>query len=238
MTNKHDYLSKASVLEAIDRNLLHYFKEANIAIRSDKEVALAAVNKDGNLLRYASAALRRDPEVVLAAVRNKMSAISSVDISLKNNREFIKDAVKIAPSLLFTPHIKREFHKDKEIVLTAVKNDGYLVQYADGSLLTDREIASAAVSNNGNALRFLPAFQNDRDLVLTAVKQSSGAILHASKELQTLAGNPTMTDTFNNKDIASKLQSAIEKEALQAKMAARGITFNQEGRGKDLGFAL
>lgn len=236
-TTQDKYKNKEMVLQAIDRNLISFFKEADLSVRSDKEVALAAVKKNGQMLRYTSANLRRDPEVALEAIKQTPDAFNHVDVSLKSNRDFVIEAIKTSPTL-FQGGIDRKLRSDKEVVLAAVKANGYLVMHADEALLTDREIASTAVSNNGNALRFLPAFQNDREIVVAAVQQSPGAILHASQELQTLAGNPTMTDTFNDKNIAARLQSGIQKEALEAKMAARGITFNQEGRGKDLGFAL
>ena len=37
---------------------------------------------------------------------------------------------------------------DREVVLTAVNNNGYALQYASESLRNDREIVLAAVNNN------------------------------------------------------------------------------------------
>jgi hypothetical protein len=39
------------------------------ALRSDREIVLAAVRQDGSALEYAAEALRSDQEIVLAAVR-------------------------------------------------------------------------------------------------------------------------------------------------------------------------
>ena len=87
----------------------------------------------------------------------------------------------IAEFLGFFPERLRA---DKEVVLTAVRQYGLAVQHASQDLLADKDIAFAAVQEDGNALRFLPAFQSDLEVVLEAVKNDHYAVLWASRRLQ------------------------------------------------------
>ncbi|MGD9276302.1 MAG: DUF4116 domain-containing protein [Candidatus Pacearchaeota archaeon] len=45
-------------------------------------------------------------------------------------------------------------HADKEIALAAVKQDGLMLRYASAELRADKEVVLAAVKQNGLALRY------------------------------------------------------------------------------------
>ena len=47
------------------------------ALRSDRQVVLEAVSRDGSALQFAASELRSDPEVVLGALRSNISAAVS-----------------------------------------------------------------------------------------------------------------------------------------------------------------
>jgi hypothetical protein len=51
-------------------------------------------------------------------------------------------------------YISEELKKDKEVVLAAVKQDGYALQYASEELKKDKEVVLAAVKQNGYALKY------------------------------------------------------------------------------------
>lgn len=61
--------------------------------------------------------------------------------------------------------------KDKDIVLEAVKNDGYSLEYADKSFLkTDREIVLAPIQKYGWVLIYAGiSLRNDREMILEAI---------------------------------------------------------------------
>ena len=63
-----------------------------------------------------------------------------------------------------------ELQVDREIVLTTVKKDGGVIQYAAAAFKADREIMLAAVQQDGNALAYAaPALKADREVELAAV---------------------------------------------------------------------
>ena len=51
--------------------------------------------------------------------------------------------------------LPKHFKKDKEIVLAAVRNDGFAIADADSKFLDDKEIAIEAVKNNKHTLLLL-----------------------------------------------------------------------------------
>ena len=51
--------------------------------------------------------------------------------------------------------LPKHFKKDREIVLAAVRNDGFAIADADSKLLDDKEIAIEAIKNNRNTFLLL-----------------------------------------------------------------------------------
>ena len=51
--------------------------------------------------------------------------------------------------------LPKHFKKDREIVLTAVINDGFAIADADRKFLDDKEIAIEAIKNNRNTFLLL-----------------------------------------------------------------------------------
>ena len=51
--------------------------------------------------------------------------------------------------------LPKHFKKNREIVLAAVRNDGFAIADADRKLLDDKEIAIAAIKNNRNTFLLL-----------------------------------------------------------------------------------
>ena len=69
-----------------------------------------------------------------------------------------------------------------------MKNDNKsydALKYADIHLLDDKEIALAAVKNNGLALRYISMrLKHDKEIVSEAIKQNKHAITFVPKSLQ------------------------------------------------------
>jgi len=102
------------------------------------------------------------------------------------------------------------FNNDNEVVLAAVKQDSWALQYASEDLKNDADVVKeavgkvgwtlahastalkgdfavvkAAVENDGRALKHASGdLQNNRDVVLAAVEQKGWALKYASKALQ------------------------------------------------------
>ena len=64
---------------------------------SDKELVLAAVQKSGSALQYASKALKADKEVVLAAVQQNGRAIEYACLTLQEDEEVLNARRKEEP---------------------------------------------------------------------------------------------------------------------------------------------
>ena len=73
---------------------------ASKKLRSDREVVLAAVNKDGIALEHASRELRSDREVVLAAVKQWGTALRYASKELQADEEVALAAMKDNKSAL------------------------------------------------------------------------------------------------------------------------------------------
>ena len=67
---------------------------ASDKLKADKELFLAGVKIDGQILYYASKELRDDEDVVLEAVRNKGLIFKYASRRLRNNKQIILEAIK------------------------------------------------------------------------------------------------------------------------------------------------
>eukprot|EP00971_Amphidinium_carterae_P112089 2220206-Amphidinium_carterae.1 len=100
------------------------------SLRGDREIVLAAVQRDGDFLEHTTEALRADREVVLAAVRGEMPSFEYASESLRSDREVVLAAVQRIPSTLihaadclledptFATEAKRQFHLLKITMLS------------------------------------------------------------------------------------------------------------------------
>ena len=81
-----------------------------------------------------------------------------------------------------------EFANDKEVVLKAVKRDGYNLQYASPELKNDKEIVLEAIKDaDWGAYIFQyasPELKNDKEFILEAIKEHGKVIQHISNALK------------------------------------------------------
>ena len=89
--------NKETILELLSiENCPPLLMKASESLRSDKEVVLAAVIKNGRELEFACEELQNDKEVVLAAIENNTSAIEFARNNYRNDRDFlISNSLKI-----------------------------------------------------------------------------------------------------------------------------------------------
>jgi hypothetical protein len=105
-------------------------------IRANKEIILAAVKQNGLTLEYASNYLRYDKYVVLTAVTQNGFALEYASPLDKDNGGW---AIQDAPENL---------RDNKKIVLAAVTQNGKALQYASIYLQDDKEIVLTAIRND------------------------------------------------------------------------------------------
>jgi hypothetical protein len=125
----------------------------------DREVVLAAVNKTGFALQFASEALRCDREIVLAA------ALTTNGLAIYYASEALRN--------------------DIDIALVAVGLDRCVLNHLSDALKNDREVVVAALIGDGTALEYAAeVFKNDRDIVMLAAREDRRALKYASEALQ------------------------------------------------------
>ncbi|KAG2382702.1 hypothetical protein C9374_005282 [Naegleria lovaniensis] len=152
---------------------------ADTSLRQDREIVMAAVRNDPLALEYASYDLKDDYEVVEMAIKRSAEALKHASKRLRSNRDLVLKAFKHGPDISYNAfsYICDSLKKDKEIVLNAVKNNGLSLQYAHSSLQCDREIVLAAVKQNGEALEFASEeLRKDSEIIREAILQNGKAL--------------------------------------------------------------
>ena len=77
------------------------------------------------------------------------------------------------------------YSADKEIVLAAVKQNGWSLQYADNALQDEKEIVVAAVTQNGLAIKFASdSLKKDEELIDLAISNDYFAIKYIGLSLK------------------------------------------------------
>ncbi len=126
-----------------------------------------------------------DKKVFIQVAHYFGSCVFDIDESFKKDREIVLAAVKQdGYNALYKAD--ESFKKDRKIVLAAVKQDGYNALYkADESFKKDRKIVLAAVKRDGSALYIADeSLKKDREIVLAAVKKDGYALKYADKSLR------------------------------------------------------
>ncbi len=97
----------------------------------NKEIMLAAVEKNGDALQYASEALQLDRDVVLVAVRKTGQALYFADEKLK--RDFFIVQAAVCQDGLALQYAHLDMKKSPEIILEAVTQNPLASQWAKDS---------------------------------------------------------------------------------------------------------
>ena len=108
----------------------------------------------------------------------------SYDI-IKNTsyKELVLQAIKQDKYVL--EYVSNELKNNEEVVLKAIKRNGLALQYASKNLKNNKKIVSEAVQQNGISLYYTSIhLRNDKEIVLHAVKQNGYALHYASIYLQ------------------------------------------------------
>lgn len=74
--------------------------------------------------------------------------------------------------------------QNKKTVLDVLKKNGLALKSVNPELKKDREIVKTAIEQNGLAFKFAPAFAGDRELALLAAQKDFRALFFASRNLK------------------------------------------------------
>jgi hypothetical protein len=125
----HDLEEKLVKLEEILRKPINREGEKTMLAREDRDIVLAAVQKDGLALQHASDEFYNNHDIMYAAVQQNVSALQSASEVLKADRKFM---------------------------LVAVQQNGEALAYAPENLKADSEIVLAAEKQNEEAPQDVP----------------------------------------------------------------------------------
>lgn len=114
----------------------------------------------------------------------KMGELERVPPLLWQDKDFVLEVIKLdtynALSLA-----SQDLQGDREVVLEAVKKDGYALQWASSLLRGDKEIVMAAIKQAGEALQFASDdLKGDREVALAAVSNDESALNHVAEPLR------------------------------------------------------
>jgi hypothetical protein len=139
-----------------------YIELANTAQRSEKSIALLAVQKDDlfgsfrNAYCLTDTLLQYDKDVAKAAVIANSEVMDHLPAVLRRDREFIlslfNSQTHVFPSVF--EKIDDSLKFDRDFVIEVCRYNGYVLQYLSNSFRSDRIVVDAAVSNSGSALQF------------------------------------------------------------------------------------
>mmetsp|Transcript_154140 Transcript_154140/g.272128 ORF Transcript_154140/g.272128 Transcript_154140/m.272128 type:complete len:284 (+) Transcript_154140:75-926(+) len=164
----------AKMIRDIETGQLH-LKDIDDELRSDRDIVLAALRRDGHSLQFVSDALRSDPDVVLAAVKISGRSLEYASTSLQADKELVMLAV--SQDGLAIRYADRQLRSDLDVVLAAVKQNGFALEMVPSDMQARHDVASLALQQEGEAFQFLSdSLKNERDLVLMAVRSSADAL--------------------------------------------------------------
>ena len=144
------YTTKAEALLIVESDgfALEYVSNE---FKNNREVVLAAVNRNSEALKFASHELRADPEVVMAAVKENGYSLA---------------------------YASAELRADRDIVIAAVERDGYALEYASDALKADREVVLEAMKRDISSNRYAKLSPKDMQWVLGSLPAKSAIANH------------------------------------------------------------
>ena len=150
-------------------------------LQNDYEAVMTATSQNGMALQFASNEMRENQDIVKNAVReNGMALQFSGDVkdekkialiaAEKNpqSMKFMSQEMRADPEVFekaFGVRAEGNPWNDKETILKAIEKNDFAVDMVPDSLKSDREFVKSAVEKNGDALKWLPKYQEDKEIV-------------------------------------------------------------------------
>ena len=165
------------------RNGRKEWKDMGEDLQQNREVALAAVQRDPSMLSKISKALRSDREIVLAAVQQHGRSLQYADGDAKTDPEVVEAALK--RDGLAIRFASQEHKLDKAFGLLAVRQNGWALELLGDELKADREIVLEAVAQEGQAFKFAhDELKSDRELMLIALRSNAEALRYMPQDVR------------------------------------------------------
>ena len=175
---------KEIVLDAVGQNGLA-LEFADPELKNDIDVVKTAVSENGLALEFASPRLKKARCIVFEAVSNNGDALN-----YHNSCDYYIYDIEIVSKAISNLKKRSRFNIShipdyQIIVLEAIKQNGFALQFASPEMKKQKEVVIPAVQQNGLALQFAdPDLQDDIEVVKAAVQQNGLALHYASTRLK------------------------------------------------------
>lgn len=205
--------SRSFILQALSRNGLA-MAYAPEEFRSDEEVVLTALEKEGWALMYASESLRAKRSFILKAARTNGEMLRHAPVEFRGDREVVLEAMSQSPSAFLHASVElrqdgsllldlldldpaaavvalgcgdAKLREDRSLVLELLSKEPAAFQSAAPSLRSDPAFVEEALKAGGpKVLEHVPhALFQDQNLVLALAKSNSEALRYIPRELRT-----------------------------------------------------
>lgn len=174
---------KSFVLEALKLGATSFYKDLNVNLRKNKEMAKLAIQSYAANLEFVDENLKGDKELVLIAVSKIAHTLKYASSNLRDDAEVILAGLKHSTPAI--EYASNRLRSDKEFMLQAVKLNGLALEFASETLKKDKDVVLAAINNRAYALEFADdKFKKDKTMVLIAVKKFGRAIKFAHSSLK------------------------------------------------------
>ncbi|MFZ2719188.1 MAG: DUF4116 domain-containing protein [Candidatus Absconditicoccaceae bacterium] len=227
------------VLAAINQNpsSRRYVSER---LRNNKKLIITFLEKGGGDSHYGYNNIPdnrgNDREIVLAALKYSEifeGKFKSHLIKFKNDKDVLMAAIEnsntSSKSECPLEYASDKLKDDENIVLSAVKKNGYNIKYASEKLKDNKEMVLAAINENPHALEYVSdRLKDDENIVLQAIVSNGYAFKHASEKLKnnknfilSIIEKTKTSEIFTN--IGNKLRD--DKEIFLEFISRGGSTF-------------
>jgi len=203
-----------SVIIAAIQNNIDNVKYIPKFCYDDFEIMLTAVKIDGMLLAKVSKRLIQNYYIVLAAVTQNGKALKFVfDHEIDYHDEYEEEYDSHGEYKRFVGrHVldvsRQNLIDKKNIVIAAVKNYGFALEFASSRLKADKEVVLEAIKKHGTALEFASIeLRKDKELITNAIRSNPHVIY--SSYIPSLLKN--LFSVFSGYSLNEKMNYLFEK---------------------------
>ena len=148
------------------QNNSSFFDKKNLKSIDNKQLTMALINRDADLIHYMNDKFKGEKDVMLLAIKKSHESLLYTAPALRNSRQFSLEAAKLNGMAI--EFIGTDYAPGRSIV--------YDLGRADNPMKNDLEIVLAAVKQNGLALQHVPiSLRRNKIVVYEAVKQNKEA---------------------------------------------------------------
>ncbi|MBQ7642728.1 MAG: DUF4116 domain-containing protein [Clostridia bacterium] len=154
----------------------------NREYHSDKEITIAAIERNPSLITYADDALKDDKEVAYAAVKRGGQTLRALSERLRADKEIVLAAVTgFCQSYEFALSPAKE---DPEVIATVARSGRETIALLPKESLGDATLAALAVRRNPKSVKyFSESVKSDKDIALLVIKTDRTAIIYLGDEV-------------------------------------------------------